>query len=59
MNCFSFNVDINECAAGSAKCDMNADCRNTEGSYNCTCKTGFTGNGTSCSGKRTFGRILV
>ena len=29
-------------------CDVNADCNNTAGSYNCVCKAGYSGNGTSC-----------
>lgn len=35
---------------------MNAVCSNTEGSYNCSCKPGFTdihGNGTNCTGMYT------
>jgi hypothetical protein len=29
-------------------CDVNAICQNTNGQPNCTCKAGYTGNGTSC-----------
>ena len=42
--------DVNECSADSNPCDDNADCSNTEGSYSCRCKLGFTGNGTTCQG---------
>ena len=50
--CFcSLIKDIDECAAEVSKCDDNADCTNTEGSYNCICKAGFTGNRTTCTGK--------
>ena len=31
-------------------CHSNATCTNTEGSYTCVCKSGFSGNGTSCTG---------
>ncbi len=47
-------LDINECTDGSADCAENADCENNEGSYDCTCKTGFSGNGKTCSGKGGF-----
>lgn len=46
----SFDLDIDECVADLTECDVNADCRNTEGSFTCACKAGFTGNGTSCKG---------
>ncbi len=45
-------LDINECTDGSANCDENADCENNEGSYDCTCRNGFTGNGKKCNGKQ-------
>ena len=48
--CISFFVDIDECSNGSHSCDVNANCSNTVGSHNCTCKEGFTGDGRSCSG---------
>ncbi len=34
-----------------ADIDENADCANIPGGYNCTCKTGYPGNGTTCEGK--------
>ena len=36
-------VDMNECTNGNHQCDRNARCENTNGSYSCTCKDGFTG----------------
>ena len=44
-------LDINECSTGADACDVNAKCKNTVGSYTCTCKKGFTGNGKTCTGK--------
>lgn len=44
-------IDINECAMNISKCHKNAKCRNTEGSYKCKCRKGFTGDGKSCTGR--------
>ncbi|CAH3135335.1 unnamed protein product, partial [Pocillopora meandrina] len=44
-------IDINECKEGLHGCHVNAICNNTEGSYNCTCKPGFIGDGrNTCKG---------
>ena len=43
---------MDECSASVPVCDVNADCKNTRGSYRCTCKAGFTGDGKTCTGKR-------
>lgn len=45
-------ADIDECSSDPSPCDKHADCTNSEGSYSCTCKQGFTGNGTVCNGMR-------
>lgn len=48
---FTLNfTDIDECASVPSACDVNAACSNSEGSYSCECKRGFTGNGTICEG---------
>jgi len=47
-------IDIDECALGIAGCDVNANCSNTEGSYECTCFQGYTGSGMDCSGRWLF-----
>ena len=44
------HLDIDECSADSSPCDENADCTNTDGSYSCTCKEGFDGDGMTCKG---------
>ncbi|XP_066026864.1 uncharacterized protein [Pocillopora verrucosa] len=41
--------DTDECLNGTHGCDVNAECNNTLGSYKCTCKDGFQGNGTKCT----------
>lgn len=43
--------DVDECAIGTDKCSVNALCSNSEGSYSCTCKLGYFGDGTDCDGK--------
>ena len=42
--------DINECKEGTHNCNSNAVCNNTKGSYNCTCKPGYEGDGNDCTG---------
>jgi len=49
--------DIDECSAESIPCDENADCTNTDGSYSCSCKQGFSGNGTVCGGMLDYSFI--
>ena len=51
ISSINFQIDIDECKGSNNVCDENANCSNTVGSYNCTCKDGFTGDGHSCSGK--------
>ena len=42
-------LDINECLTGTA-CHINADCTNTDGSFECACRPGFVGDGINCAG---------
>jgi len=50
-------LDIDECVNGANNCDVNAVCNNTGGSYNCSCKDGFHGDGIHCTGNYLFGLI--
>lgn len=49
--CFT---DADECADGSHDCDVNADCNNIAGSYTCSCKPTYFGNGKYCTSFREF-----
>ena len=44
-----FTLDENECSELSP-CSINATCQNAMGSFVCTCKSGFNGDGLSCTG---------
>ena len=46
-----FYLDIDECKEQIFNCHADALCNNTNGSYNCTCKAGFSGDGHVCAGK--------
>ena len=48
------HTDIHECNARAHNCDVNGECRNTDGSFSCQCSAGYTGSGTvgNCTGKR-------
>ena len=46
--------DINECAIGTHKCSAVAVCYNTKGSYTCTCKPGYYGDGRYCEPGEVF-----
>ncbi|KAM6943652.1 signal peptide, CUB and EGF-like domain-containing protein 2 isoform 1-T1 [Xenentodon cancila] len=37
-----------QCAEGSDSCHIDAICQTTQGSYKCTCKAGFKGDGKHC-----------
>ena len=43
-------ADIDECSEGLDVCASNAICSNTEGGYNCSCDTGYHGDGITCEG---------
>ena len=49
-----FFIDEDECKNGTHNCDVNAQCNNTFGSFNCICLHGYSGDGLHCSGKAPF-----
>ena len=56
-------ADVDECLEKSTNdCDINANCTNTEGSYNCTCNIGFHRDGKNCTGMEcslNFWRLAI
>ena len=52
----TFSIDINECDLETDTCHVNATCTDTIGSYECTCNSGFEGNGVNCASKDKFQR---
>lgn len=44
------SLDIDECARNRDNCDSNANCVNTQGSFECVCREGYEGNGRMCTG---------
>ena len=49
-------TDADECNTSVSVCDVNADCKNTLGSYRCSCRAGFSGDGHTCKDKK---RIFI
>ena len=47
-------TDIDECEADIYACGSDAICNNTHGSFNCTCKPGYKGDGKNCTGNFLF-----
>ena len=43
-------LNIDECATGTHSCIADAECNNIKGSHNCQCKSGYSGNGRTCTG---------
>lgn len=48
----NFLLDVNECEDHTDNCSTLAKCTNADGSYNCTCNTGYSGTGFDCEGRR-------
>lgn len=44
-------LDINECYTLANNCSLLAKCEDTVGGFNCTCRSGFSGDGYTCTSK--------
>ena len=42
-------TDVDECSQRTHSCSAYAICTNTKGSYNCSCKALYTGDGRKCT----------
>ena len=47
----NFVSDIDECNTDFKNCHQKALCHNTQGSFTCSCKPGYEGDGYNCTGK--------
>ena len=45
-------LDFDECQEETDDCHVYATCTDTPGSFECTCNSGFTGNGVNCESRR-------
>ena len=58
LNCFWLTLinqlDLDECDINTDDCHDNATCTDTDGSYKCTCNTGYEGDGMDCLSKQYF-----
>ena len=45
-----FSTDVNECQDHTHNCHVDAQCKNSIGSFSCTCLQGYSGDGVNCSG---------
>ena len=52
--CALDTLAINECALGTDNCNANAACTDTEGSFTCSCNSGYQGDGVTCTSMIVF-----
>ena len=51
FDAYDCSIDIDECELENANCSINANCTDTFGSFECTCNSGFEGDGVNCTSK--------
>lgn len=53
-------IDIDECSESSSNCTTDSTCVNTQGSYDCICPEGYSGDGRQdgggCRGNKNYDR---
>ena len=50
-----YPIDIDECSISiDNDCDQHSNCTNIDGSFLCTCDSGYTGDGAFCKGKKVL-----
>ncbi len=55
LNVFAYTMlGVDECGLGLDNCSQHAACIDTFSSYNCTCLSGYSGNGYICKGENLF-----
>ena len=54
-----YYIDIDECMESTGTCDRNADCKNTPGSFSCSCHSGYTGDGIFCAGNLLIKAVVL
>jgi len=52
-------IDIDECLNNNGGCHVDATCKNIKGGFNCTCKSGYEGDGYSCQGFIFFSFLFL
>ena len=57
LYCTCIHADLNECEDGADSCDVNAECTNTDGSYTCSCTSGYSGDGFMCNGAANIANL--
>lgn len=54
-----YQTDVNECTKSDIDCGDGSECVNSQGSYFCQCKKGFTGQNGKCIGMFNSIQILL
>ena len=50
-NYFLLYEDVDECTSQTHDCPANGVCTNVDGSFQCECQSGLTGDGKTCAGR--------